>query len=148
VAKHRDTFIGDKHILLERSRQLEEQAESLGREGVLLATFQDRLFFTALTSARYKRLADTLAFVGAFGVDMPVHPIGEVRGATIEAAERLRGEWNVIVLGPHFGGAFVGRDLGDTATADMDRRFQFAMSYDRELVVRAANALMGRVVPR
>jgi EAL domain-containing protein (putative c-di-GMP-specific phosphodiesterase class I) len=148
VGADRDTFVGDKRILLERSLQLEEQAESLGREGVLLATFQERLFFTARTSARYQRLAESLAFVGAFGANMPANPTGEVRGASIEAAERLHGEWDVIVLGPHFGGAFAARDLEDRNTPDMDRRFEFCMTYDRELVVRAANALMGRVVPR
>jgi EAL domain-containing protein (putative c-di-GMP-specific phosphodiesterase class I) len=147
VAGHRDTFIGDKRILLERSLQLEEQAGGLGGEGVLLSTFQDRKFFTPRTARRYGGLAESLAFVGAFGIDMPAQPVGAVRGASIEAAERLHGEWDVIVLGPHFGGAFVARDLRDNRE-DMDRRFQFCMTYDRELVVRAANALMGRVVPR
>ena len=50
------------------------------------------------------------------------------------------------VIGPHFAGAFVARDLGDT-DVDGDRRFDFFVTYERELVVRAARALMARIVP-
>ena len=60
--------------------------------------------------------------------------------------EALLGEWDVAVVGPHFAGAFVARDLGDTG-ADGDRRFDFFVTYERELVVRAARALMARIVP-
>jgi hypothetical protein len=52
----------------------------------------------------------------------------------------------VAVIGPHFAAAFVARDLGDTG-ADGDRRFEFFLTYERELVVRAARALMARLVP-
>lgn len=145
VARTRETSRGDKHILLERSLQLEAEAHGLGCTGVLLSTFQHREFFTERTGRRYSRLGNELAFVGAFGADMPVDPVGRVRGALIEAGEPLRGEWNVIVLGPHFAGAFVARDLGDTGP-DMSRRFDFAMTYERDLVVRAARSLMARVV--
>ncbi len=43
--------------------------------------------------------------------------------------------------------AFVGRDLGDTGP-DMGRRFNFCVTYDRALAVRAAAAPMGRIAPR
>ena len=58
----------------------------------------------------------------------------------------MRGEWDVAVVSPHFAGAFVARDLGD-AGDDGDRRFGFFLTYERELVVRAARALMARIVP-
>jgi hypothetical protein len=147
VSDRRQELIGDKQILLERSRQLEAEAGDLGAEGVLLSTFQDMSFFTPATAARYRELASRLAFVGAFGVGMPEEPVAGVRGGTIEEAEPLRGEWNVIVLGPHFAGAFVAADLGDDGP-DPERRFDFCMTYDRNLVVDAARALMARIVPR
>jgi DICT domain-containing protein len=50
------------------------------------------------------------------------------------------------VVSPHFAGAFVARDLGDEGD-DGDRRFEFFLTYERELVVRAARALMARIVP-
>ena len=60
----------------------------------------------------------------------------------------LAGEWSVIVLGPHFAGALVGRDLGDESASDGDRRFAFATVYDRALVIAAARTLLSRIAPR
>ena len=70
-----------------------------------------------------------------------------MRGAGLLEDEALLGEWDVAVVGPHFAGAFVARDLGDEGE-DGDRRFDFFVTYERELVVRAARALMARIVPR
>jgi hypothetical protein len=65
--------------------------------------------------------------------------------ADLRSDEVLRGEWDVAVIGPHFAGAFVARDLGD-AGPDADRRFDFFVTYERELVVAAARTLMARIV--
>jgi len=51
------------------------------------------------------------------------------------------------VIGTHFAMAFVARDLGDECT-EMQRRFDFAITYDRGLAVRAARAMMGRLAAR
>ena len=40
--------------------------------------------------------------------------------------------------------AFVARDLGDEGN-DMERRFDFAITYDRDLSVEAARAMIGRL---
>ena len=48
------------------------------------------------------------------------------------------------VIAPHFAMAFVARELGDSG-ADMERRFDFAVTYDRELAIRAAEAMMRRL---
>ena len=53
---------------------------------------------------------------------------------------------NVVVVAPHFAAAFVAHDLGDSAGPDMDRRFDFCLTCERDLVVRAAEAMMARVV--
>ena len=70
-----------------------------------------------------------------------------VRGATLHAADPVRGEWDLVVLAPHFSAALLARDLGDTGP-DQERTFEFALTYDRETVARAARALLSRVVPR
>jgi hypothetical protein len=49
-----------------------------------------------------------------------------------------------VVLGPHFAGALAAVDLGDTGP-DMDRRFGYALTYDRPTVVEAARTLTRRV---
>ena len=67
-----------------------------------------------------------------------------MRGVHLGADEALRSEWNVIVLGPHYGAAFVARDLGDDLP-DSDRRFDFALTHDRDLVTEAARSMMRRL---
>ena len=52
----------------------------------------------------------------------------------------------MLVLGPHFAGGFVARDLGDEGP-DEARRFDFAMTFDRDLVTTAASLLMHQVSP-
>ena len=135
---------GTKRQLLQMSLALEDEALAQGPSAVLLATFQDAEFFPSSTRARYAMLAARLAFVGALAHDLGSEPAGGVRGAPLDEGEALRGEWDVVVLGPHFAGAFVARDLGDTG-ADGDRRFDYVVTHDRELVVQAAQRLMARV---
>ena len=44
-------------------------------------------------------------------------------------------------VGPQFVGALVARDLGDSGP-EPDRRFAYALTYDRELVLAAARTLL------
>jgi DICT domain-containing protein len=109
-----------------------------------MSTFQDARYFTPATARRYATLAEDAALVAAIGVGMEVEPVPGVRGVQIEPDEPLRGEWNVIVLGPHYGAAFVARDLGDDLP-DTERRFDFALTHDRDLVTEAARSMMRRL---
>ena len=67
-------------------------------------------------------------------------------GASLDAGDPLRGEWNVIVVGPHHAAAMVARDLGDKGP-DSERRFEFALTHDRALAVRAARSLLRWIAP-
>lgn len=136
-----------KNQTLQMSMVLEEEARNQGEAVVLLGTFQRASFFTAATRARYAAVARRAAFVGALAVDLGTEPAPGVRGAQIAADDPLGGEWTVVVLGPHFAAAFTARDLEDLDTADMDRRFEYALTYDRHLVTRIANSLMQRIAP-
>jgi DICT domain-containing protein len=138
---------GTKRVLYAISRQLETHLDRGAEAAVLLASFQEARHFTPLTSARYERLARGAALVGALGAGMSSEPAPGVRGADLAAAEALRGEWNVIVLDPHFAAAFSAFDLGDEGD-DGERRFDFCMTYDRELVIAAARTLMERIAGR
>ena len=146
VSEQRSVRRADKKLLLRLSRQLEAHAAELGHEAVVLATFQHRRFFTDLQAARYRDLAARLAFVGVFGEEVDRHPAPGVRGADLDGRSDLVREWNVLVLGPHFAGGFVARDLGDEGP-DEARRFDFAMTFDRDLVTTAASLLMHQVSP-
>lgn len=144
VADTRPLRRADKRLLLELSLSIERQTVNQGSAAVVISTFQEASYFTANTARRYEALAERAALVAAAGVDMEDEPAPGVRGLHLEADERLRGEWNVIVLGPHFGAAFVARDLGDGG-ADQDRRFDFALTHDRELVTEVARSMMRRL---
>jgi EAL domain-containing protein (putative c-di-GMP-specific phosphodiesterase class I) len=144
VTQDRATRRGNKRLLLALSRQIEEQALGLGDAGVVLSTFQQAEYFTPPTAALYARMADTSALVAALGVGLAQAPAQGVRGVALDDQDPLRGEWDVIVISPHFSMAFVARELGDSGP-DLERRFDFAMTYDRDLAIAAAHALMGRL---
>jgi len=144
VHAQRGLRTGRKDVLLSVSRALEAQARDLGAHAVVVASFQDGAHFTPATRERYRQLGSEAAFVAALGVGMDPEPAPGVRGADLEPDDVLRGEWDIAVLGPHFAGALVARDLGD-AGPDWDRRFEFVLTFDRELVIDVAAALIARV---
>ncbi len=135
-----------KRHLLAVSRHLEGWATEGRDPSVVLATFQDASRFTPATRHRYAALARCNALVAALGTDMPETPAPGVRGQSFDPEDRLRGEWDVIVVGPHVAGALIARDLGDD-DPDGERRFDVVVTYDRELVLSAARALMARIAP-
>ena len=144
VARPEGILHGDKRLLLSLSRQLEQEAWTVRGETVVLATFQDERFFTPRMRRHYESIAERASLVGAIGVGLAEQPGVGVRGAGLAPDDRLKGEWDVVVIGPHFAGAFVARDLGDEGPDD-ERRFEYFMTYDRELVTRAARPLLQRL---
>jgi diguanylate cyclase (GGDEF)-like protein/PAS domain S-box-containing protein len=142
----RSTRPADKRLLLAMSRHLEQQARQLGPGAVVMSAFQDASRFTRETRRLYTGLAADSSFVAALGVGMDAEPAPAVRGAEIGAGDPLTGEWSIAVLGPHFSAALVALDLGDDGP-DADRRFDYALTYDRDVVIEAAASLMRRVLP-
>ncbi|MEU4423346.1 EAL domain-containing protein [Actinoplanes sp. NPDC024001] len=134
-----------KAQLMPLSRHLEALAGTGPEPPVLLACFQEAQHFTARTAVRFERVAAHSPLVAALGVGLPAEPAPGVRGACL-GDDRLRGEWNVIVVGPHRAAALVARDLGDDGP-DAERRFDFAITHDRALVVEAARSLLHHLAP-
>jgi DICT domain-containing protein len=144
VTDKREVRVGTKRLLLALSHQIEANVPSLGAATVVLSTFQEARFFTPATAARYRKLGEDAALVGALGVGLSRQPAPMVRGVSLDDTDPLRGEWDVTVVSPHFSVAFVARELGDDGP-DMDRRFEFATTYDRGLAIEAARAMMSRL---
>lgn len=147
IEGHRPLRRGSKGLLLEISRELERQAESLGHNAVLISTFQHARYFTAPQAELYGKLSQSLAFVGALGEEIPSAPALGVRGSNLRADDQLTREWDIVVISPHFAAAFSARDLGDSGGLDMERRFDFQLTHDPDLAVRAARSLMARIEP-
>lgn len=135
-----------KPLLQAISLHLERQASLLGSHGIILGAFEHERYFTAWTARRYERLAADAGFVAAFGQDLEPEPAPGVRGADLAVGDAVVTEWDVVVLSPHFAGALVARDLGDTGP-EATRRFDHAVTYDRDTVVAVAQSLLARVQP-
>ena len=148
VSAQRETAEATKRLLLPMSHHLEQRALRIGEGAVILSAFQEAKHFTKATVRRYEALARRSSLVAAFGVGLSEEPVHGVRGARLDADDALAGEWSVVVLGPHFAGALVATDLGDTDCPEGDRRFTFATVYDRGLVIAAARTLLSRIAPR
>jgi diguanylate cyclase (GGDEF)-like protein/PAS domain S-box-containing protein len=146
IATERPTADATKALLLPMSHHLENRALRIGEGAVVLSAFQDARHFTGHTVRRYEMLTRGASLVAALGVGLGPTPVRGVRGADIAADDPLAGEWSVLVIGPHFAGALVAQDLGDTVT-ERDRRFVFATAYDRGLVIAAARTLLARIAP-
>jgi hypothetical protein len=136
--------VGSKGLLLSISRHIEQQGHNLQTPPLVLAAFQDAARFTPATAVRYATLAARCPLVVALGAGMPAAPAPGVRGAHLTPTDRLREEWTVIVVGAHYTGALIAKDLGDSGP-DLDRRFMFALTHDHDAVLAAARILLGRV---
>lgn len=136
-----------KPLLIELSKQLEREAERNGRTCVVASAFQHARHFTPATAVRYRRLVEATGFVCALGEGLAVEPAPGVRGAALAPSDPVCGEWDVAVVGPHFAAALLARDVGGTGP-DARRMFDYALTYERDTVERAVNALLSRVVPR
>lgn len=140
---------GNKPILHSMSKHLETQARSLGKTAVVLAIFEDVRFFTGATKSRYENLARDTSFVGVMGPGMPSEPAPGVRGANIDGNDELFDQWGIAVISPHFAAAFVARPVrgSDRNVADVDRNYDFALTYNREFVVETARNMMSKITP-
>jgi diguanylate cyclase (GGDEF)-like protein/PAS domain S-box-containing protein len=146
VAEQCPTAEASKGLLLPMSHHLETQAMGVGEGAVLLSAFQDACHFTPRTIDRYVMLARGASLVGALGVGLGSEADPGIRGAHIEPDDPLAGEWSVLVIGPHFAGALVAQDRGPGATGrESDRRFVFATTYRRGLIIAAARTLLERL---
>jgi hypothetical protein len=145
VSAVRPVTSATKAQLMPLSRHLEALAGDGPEPPVLLACFQEARHFTARTAVRFERVAVHSPLVAALGVGLAAEPAPGVRGASL-GDDRLRGEWNVVVVGPHRAAALVARDLGDDGP-EPERRFDFAVTHDRRLAVEAARSLLRRLAP-
>lgn len=146
VSRVRRVERSTKPLLLAMSDQLEQAARDLDRDVVVLSAFQTAERFTPATARRYEQLAERAAFVGALGVELAAEPAPGVRGGRLSASDRLADEWSVVVIGHHFAAALVARDLGEDGPG-AQRRFDFAVTHDRDLSVAAAATLLRRIEP-
>ncbi|MTD14979.1 EAL domain-containing protein [Nakamurella sp. YIM 132087] len=143
AAAGREELLADKRLLIEMSKYLEMAAQSV-QPVLMLGTFQHVRHFTPHTALRWEYVAGVAALAAAFGEGIGPRPATGVRGVDLDPDDPVRGEWTVLVLAPHFASVLSARDLGDGGP-DLERRFRYVLSHDRDLVVSIARALLTRV---
>jgi hypothetical protein len=141
VSDARRPVLSTKRTLVEISKQLETQIAALGRADVFLATFQDVAHWTPDTQRRYEALAHNAGLTMVFGHGLEPAPLLGVRGTALAADDPLVREWSVLAVGPYYASALVALDLGDTGP-DAERRFQYVVTRDRQIVVDVARELL------
>ncbi len=135
-----------KAHLLPVTRHLEDRALVEPEPTVVLATLQHRGHLSGATRARYRHLGGGCALVAVLGEGVDGEGLGVARPVPLGTQDPLTEEWVVAVVSPHFHGALVARDLGDGG-ADHDRRFDFLVTHDRDLVLDVARRLIHRLPP-
>ena len=134
-----------KAVLRAMSRGLEHAALALREPPVVMATFQDDRFFSGASRDLYTCLGRSCAYVTAAGSGMSPGPALGVRGVRLPSRDPLRAEWVVVVQGSRFSAALAARDLGDEGP-DRDRRFDYVMTHERDLVTNVARTLLARAM--
>jgi EAL domain-containing protein (putative c-di-GMP-specific phosphodiesterase class I) len=152
VTRHRPSRPATRQLLSSLSRHLEYRAADPAEPVVVVACFDDPKRLTAAVARRYSSIAQAAVMVAVFGVDMPVEPARRVRGQPLAVDDPLGGEWVVVVVGAHFGAALVAHrarpDPGGAEERPDDgpsERYDFAVTYERDLVIAAAHSLVQRV---
>ncbi|MEP7113031.1 MAG: EAL domain-containing protein [Ilumatobacteraceae bacterium] len=137
--------VGRKGLLLDLCRHIESAGLNIWPPPVVLAAFQTADRFTPATAKRFSAIASRCPLVGALGVELNATGAPGVLGNSLSAEDLLAEEWTVTVIGSHYAAALIARDMGDSGP-DHDRRFQFVVTHDRDLVLSAARSLMARIV--
>ena len=110
---------------------------------VVLSTFSAGEDIDAVTTARYAELAGRGSFVAALRSGGGLVVGDGVRTAVLPADHRLGREWSVVVVGPHYAGALVARQVG----ADPADGYDYVVTHQRDLVVEAGRSLLRHVSP-
>jgi EAL domain-containing protein (putative c-di-GMP-specific phosphodiesterase class I) len=85
-------------------------------------------------------VARSASFVGLLCAELlDAHPPAGVHLARLAPDDPLCQEWTMILLGPHYSALLTARIAGP------DGELQYALAYDRALVVRAARVLLQRI---
>jgi EAL domain-containing protein (putative c-di-GMP-specific phosphodiesterase class I) len=148
VTEERPARNATKQLLMSLSRHLEYRAADPSEPGVLVACFQEAQHFDCPTQRRYANVAESAVMVAALSRDMPTDPAPRVRGTPLDPDDPLANEWVVIVVAAHFSAALVARHRPLDIVEPEGASYEFAITYDRGLVIAAAQSLMQRIESR
>ena len=130
-------------LLAAISRELEQQAASSSRTSLLISSFPDADRWMSHIDPVPERLANDFAFAAVLGVGMPAEPTPGLMGINIHEDDPVSGTWNVVVISAHFASMLAAKERCSANSAEQE--FDFIHTYDREVIVECAQALMLRI---
>ncbi len=145
--------VARKGLLLGIARHVEDRAFRMVAP-VVFAAVQDHTRLTSLTKARYEAMSRNSPLVATFGTGRSgrdgaaISPAGRVgmRWVELSRTDPMRLEWSVVVVGAQESFALLASDLGDDSP-DLQRRFRYVLTYDRNTVTAAARSMAARISP-
>jgi hypothetical protein len=87
-------------------------------------------------------IARSAAFVAAVLPELPDYMVAGTRLVRLGPDDRMRDEWVLAVIGPHFSALLAARPQPSAVTDDA---YELVVSYDRGTVLHAARTLLSRV---
>ena len=142
ASRDREVRASTKPLLLAMSKHIEQQAVAIGESCLVLATFQTASAF-APAAGRYAELATDNAYVAVFGAGLEGHPVPGVRGVDLHPHEPLSREWSLVIVGPHYAAVLAAQQIDEDGGEDT--HWNYVLSHERRVVVRAAATLMNRI---
>ncbi|MCX6397635.1 MAG: hypothetical protein NTV23_14210 [Propionibacteriales bacterium] len=149
VARRATVSSTTKRHLMAISRSIEARALAAGPGARLWVCLQSVRFHGGRTLQLHHELAANGVRIDVYGVDVrqrlaPESPFGL---HDVSARGPLALEWNVLLVTPEFGLGMTARQIGPELpherTTDLDTRFDWAVSENRDDVQYAASALSG-----
>lgn len=147
ASAHRTVRHGTIGLLRAISRELERQAAMSSRTSLLISGFPGVDHWMSQMSEVYRELARELAFVAVLAVGMPPEPTPGLKGVNIHDDDPVRGTWNVIVISAHFASMLAAKERQHDGSS-AEQEFDFIFTYDRDVIVECAQALMLRIARR
>jgi EAL domain-containing protein (putative c-di-GMP-specific phosphodiesterase class I) len=149
ITEHNPAVIAEERYLVPLMRSVEEQVDTNGPPALLLEALEDGWSQQPGTSARLRQLAERAAFFAVLGAGISVSPPTSptTRTGSLGPSDPLASEWDVVVLGPHYAVAASARPVDSTATGP-SRLYEYAVTHDRDTIVRAAQVMWARLPRR
>ncbi len=145
ASAHRKVRRGTIPLLAAMSRELERQAARSSRTSLLLSSFPDADRWKSHLGV-YEELATELAFAAVLAVGVPPEPIPGLKGINIYEDDPVSGTWNVIAISAHFAAMVAAKERPLDGAEEQE--FDFIFTYDRDLIVECAQALILRIAGR
>lgn len=135
--------------LSELSKHVERIAMTAENPPIVLTTLHEDTDSRMVTKLKYLAIAERCPLLALFSQSRPLGIGPRVREVRLDSSDPMSRESTIVVLGPDTAAALIARErLGVTgiSASDADRRFDMAVTFDREFVTMAAQRLLARLI--